>query len=172
MEMRPVESENPVLVAFKKITTQLEKLEERDLRAEERARNAYEREQKLIERQELLYRSEVALAKEVLSFKNSVGNIEVRMKDYLSNYFKDLPKHSLVIEEKRWSIEPNTQRSIYIFLFGMFMSGLLVYFASPYIDMVRLEYQSQRINELEAKLNYMEAKNPKTARSYEVERVR
>ncbi|MCU0326173.1 MAG: hypothetical protein MUF45_13105, partial [Spirosomaceae bacterium] len=76
---------------------------------------------------------------------------------------------SIVVEEQRFSIDSKTKNMFYIFLLGMFVSGLLVYFASPRVDVARLEYQSQRISALEAKLKYMEAKNPKTAKSYEAE---
>lgn len=163
------EEANPLLLAFKKINLSLEQLSERELRAEERERKAIEREQKLIERQESLYRSEVALAKEVSSFTNSVSSIELRMKSYLSDYFQNLPKQSIVVSEERWSIESKTKNMLYILLFGMLLSGLLVYFASPHVDVARLKYQSQRISELEAKLDYMEAKNPKTAKNYDAE---
>jgi hypothetical protein len=169
MESTP-EAENPLLIVFKKINIQLEQLAERELRAEERERKAQEREQKLIERQEALHKSEVALAQDVLKFKDSVEHIEVRMKTYLSDYFKHLPKQSIVVEEQRLSIDSNTQKSLYIFLFGMIISGLLVYFASPHVDVVRLEHQSQEIESLEAKLDYMIEKNPKTAKNYEAEK--
>jgi BioD-like phosphotransacetylase family protein len=49
MDTTPEEEANPVLLAFKKITTQLEKLDERDKRAEVREHEAQEREQALIE---------------------------------------------------------------------------------------------------------------------------
>ena len=160
---------NPVLLAFKKITTQLEQLAERERRAEERERKAQEREQKLIERQEIVYRAEIALAKEVLGFKDSVTNIEIRMKNYLSDYFKNLPETTVVVQEERWSIENNTKTTLYIILLGMLVSGLLVYFASPHVDTVRLDYQARKIEELEAKWDYMVEKNPKTAKSYEAE---
>lgn len=169
MDITPEEAANPVLLAFKKITIQLEQLAERERRAEERERKALEREQKLIESQEIVYRAEVALAQDVLGFKNSVANIEIRMKSYLSDYFKNLPKTTVVVQEERWSIESNTKTTLYVILFGMLASGLLVYFASPHVDTVRLDYQARKIEELEAKWDYMVEKNPKTAKNYEVE---
>ena len=49
MDTAPEEEANPVLLAFKKITTQLEQLDERERRAEEREREAQERAELLIE---------------------------------------------------------------------------------------------------------------------------
>jgi hypothetical protein len=169
METPPEEAANPVLLAFKKITTQLEQLEERERRAEERERHRQEREQRLIERQSKLHESINNILLKSSSFQRSVLDIETRIQTYLDDYFKHLPKESIVVEEQRFSIDSKTKNMFYIFLLGMFVSGLLVYFASPRVDVARLEYQSQRISALEAKLKYMEAKNPKTAKSYEAE---
>ena len=49
MDITPEEEANPVLLAFKKITTQLEQSDERERRAEEREREAQERAELLIE---------------------------------------------------------------------------------------------------------------------------
>lgn len=103
------------------------------------------------------------------NFQQNMDKVETRTKSYLSNYFKELPKNSTVVHRKEWSIERNTKVTLLVMLFLMLISGLFVYFASPQVDIIRMEYQAQKINELEAKLNYMEAKNPKTARSYEAE---
>lgn len=167
MEITPQEEANPVLLAFKKITTQLEKLAERERRVEEREGKAQEREQALIEQHNKVSMMMLKIVDKADNFQKNMVDVETRTKTYLSDYFKELPPTSIVVHEERWSIDSTTQRSFYIFLFGMLVSGLLVYFASPHVDVVRLEHQSQQIESLAAKLNYMIEKNPKTAKNYE-----
>lgn len=166
----PPEEGNPVLIAFKKIATQLEKLDERERRAEERERNSLEREQKLIERQSKLNEEMNNLVLKSGNFQRSIVDIETRTQRYLDDYFKVLPKKTIVVQEKRWSIESNTKVILFIMLLLVLTSSLFVYFSTPQIDIIRLEYQSQRIEQLEAKLDYMIKKNPKTAKNYEAEK--
>jgi hypothetical protein len=170
METTPEEEGNPVLVAFKKITTQLEQLEEREKRAEVREREAEEHAELLIEQHNKVSMMMLKIVEKADNFQQNMDKVETRTKSYLSNYFKELPKNATVVNRKEWSIERNTKVTLLVMLFLMLISGLFVYFASPQVDIIRMEYQAQKINELEAKLNYMEAKNPKTARNYEAEK--
>ena len=169
METTPEEEANPLLIAFKKINIQLEQLEEREKRAEARERKADEREQALIERQSKLNESMNNIVIKSGNFQRSIVDIETRTKTYLEGYFKALPKETVIVQKEEWSIESSTKFILIIMLLMVLTSGLFVYFASPQVDIVRLEYQAQQIKALENKLNYMVEKNPKTAKNYEQE---
>jgi hypothetical protein len=169
MDTTPEEETNPLVIAFKKITTQLELLDERERRAEARERHAQEREQALIERQSKLNQAMNNIVIKSENFHRSIVDVETRTKTYLADYFKALPSEAVIVTEKRWSVDVSVKQLVLLCVFMMLFSGLFVYFASPHVDTIRLDYQAEKIEELEAKLDYMVEKNPKTAKNYEAE---
>jgi len=76
MDTTPEEETNPVVIAFKKITTQLEKLDERDKRAEAREREAQEREQALIEQHNKVSLMMVKIVGKANDFQQNMDKVE------------------------------------------------------------------------------------------------
>ena len=162
--METPEEEDFLLEAFEQLNKQLSNLSEQEKRAVAREQVLAEKQRQFIEEhQKMLVQSN--------KFHSSVSEIETRMKTYLSNYFERLPKETTVITEKRFTIEQNTKYLLLLVFLVVLLSSVFVYFASPRVDLVRLEYQAQRIKELEDKLDYMERKNPKTSQNYEEEKA-
>jgi outer membrane murein-binding lipoprotein Lpp len=190
MDTIPPKEADPLLVAFKQLNTQLEQLGELNRRAEEREQKAIEREQKAIEREQRITKEQEQRAKERASIvlqnhqvivKNQKELLEVmpsyfirfydiraKTEKFLETYFADLPQKLILKNEH--SLDKATKKMVYMVLTGMLISGLLVYFASPHVDTVKLDYQANKIEELNAKLDYMIEKNPKTAKNYEEEK--
>ncbi|MDH4461999.1 MAG: hypothetical protein QE277_11275 [Flectobacillus sp.] len=162
--METPEEEDFLLEAFEQLNKQLSNLSEQEKRAVAREQVLAEKQRQFIEEhQKMLVQSN--------KFHSSVSEIETRMKTYLSSYFERLPRETTVITEKRFTIEQHTKYLLLLVFLVVLLSSVLVYFASPRVDVVRLEYQAQRIRELEDKLDYMERKNPKTSRNYEEEKA-
>ena len=86
MDTTPEEEVNPVLLAFKKITTQLEKLDERERRAEEREREAQERAELLIEQHNKVSMMMLKIVEKADNFQQNMVDVETRTKTYLSDY--------------------------------------------------------------------------------------
>jgi hypothetical protein len=166
MDTTPEEEADLVLLAFKNITTQLEKLDERDKRAEVREQQVMQRQQTIIEHQNKLNGVMLKIVEKADNFQQNMVDIETRTKSYLSDYFKDLPKKNLVVHEKRLSVDMSVKQLVFFSLFIILVSGLFVYFASPQVDILRLEYQDRRVQQLEQEVTNLktqleEAKSPK-----------
>ena len=191
MDTTPEEEEgNPLLVAFKKLNTQLEQLGELNRRAEEREQKAIEREERAEEREQRMIkeqeqkakvRASVVLENHQAIVKNQKELLDVmpsyflrfydiraKTEKFLETYFANLPQETILKNEH--SLDKATKKMAYAVVAGILIAGLLVYFASPHVDTVKLGYQANKIEELNAKLDYMVKKNPKTAKNYEDEK--
>ena len=192
MDTTPEEEQeaDSLLIAFKELNTRLEQLGELNRRAEEREQKAIEREQRAEEREQRMIKEQEQKAKAQASVvlenhqaivKNQKELLDVmpsyfirfyqvrtQTEQFLQTYFANLPSQTILTNEH--SLEKATKKMVYIVLVGMLISGLLVYFASPHVDTVKLDYQANKIEELNAKLDYMVEKNPKTAKNYEDEK--
>jgi hypothetical protein len=160
MDITPEEEANPVLLAFKKITTQLEKLDERERRAEERERKALEREQLLTEQHHKVSRMMVEIVGKANDFQQNMVDVETRTKSYLSGYFKELPKSSTVVQRKEWGFDVDTKFFFYITAFAMLFGAVGSYYFTSLSYIETVSTQRKLIREYEGNIEYLQSKIP------------
>ena len=131
--MEAPEEEDFLLEAFEQLNKQLSNLSEQEKRA-------VAREQVLADKQRQFIEEHQKMLAESNKFHSSVSEIETRMKTYLSNYFERLPRETTIITEKRFTIEQHTKYLLLLVFLVVLLSSVFVYFASPRVDVVRLEY--------------------------------
>ncbi len=163
MDTTPEEEANPVLLAFKKITFQLEKLDERERRAEERERKAQEREQALIERQSKLNEAMNSIIIKSGNFHRSIVDIETRTKTYLSDYFEKLPKNVTIVQRKEWGFNPDAKSLLFIIAIAMAVATWGGYYFTSKSNEETISYQTKLIREYEGDIEYLKSKIPVSA---------
>lgn len=160
MNPTPEEEANPVLLAFKKITTQLEKLDERDKRAEVREREAQERQELLIEQHNKVSVMMVKIVEKANDFQQNMDKVETRTKSYLSGYFKELPKSATVVHRKEWGFDPDAKTLFFIIAFATLFAALGSYYFTGKSYEETISYQSKLIKEYEGHIEYLKSKIP------------
>ena len=160
MNPTPEEEANPVLLAFKKITTQLEKLDERDKRAEVREREAQERQELLIEQHNKVSVMMVKIVEKANDFQQNMDKVETRTKSYLSGYFKELPKSATVVHRKEWGFDPDAKTLFFIIAFATLFAALGSYYFTGKSYEETISYQSKLIKEYEGHIEYLNSKIP------------
>ena len=160
MDTTPEEEANPVLLAFKKITTQLEKLDERELRAEERERKAHQREQALIEQQNKVNVMIVKIVEKANDFQKNMTDTETRTKAYLSNYFEKLPKNVTIVQRKEWGFDPDAKSILFIIAISMAIAAWGSYYFTSKSNEETISYQTKLLKEYEGNIEYLKSKIP------------
>ena len=160
MNPTPEEEANPVLLAFKKITTQLEKLDERDKRAEVREREAQERQELLIEQHNKVSVMMVKIVEKANDFQQNMDKVETRTKSYLSGYFKELPKSATVVHRNEWGFDPDAKTLFFIIAFATLFAALGSYYFTGKSYEETISYQSKLIKEYEGHIEYLKSKIP------------
>ena len=160
MDTTPEEEANPVLLAFKKITTQLEKLDERERRAEEREREAQERAELLIEQHNKVSMMMLKIVEKADNFQQNMVDVETRTKTYLSDYFKELPKSSTVVHRKEWGFDLDTKLFFYITAFAMLFGAVGSYYFTSLSYIETVSTQRKLIREYEGNIEYLQSKIP------------
>jgi hypothetical protein len=160
MDITPEEEANPVLLAFKKITTQLEKLDERDKRAEEREREAQERQELLIEQHNKVSVMMLKIVEKANDFQQNIDKVETRTKSYLSGYFKELPKSATVVHRKEWGFDPDAKTLFFIIAFATLFAALGSYYFTGKSYEETISYQTKLLKEYEGDIEYLKSKIP------------
>ncbi|MCU0471188.1 MAG: hypothetical protein MUF58_21625, partial [Arcicella sp.] len=145
---------------FKKITTQLEQLEERERRAEERERHRQEREQRLMEQQHKLNGAMLKIVDRADNFQQSMVDVEARTKSHLSDYFKDLPKSVTVVQKKEFVFDPSSKFLLSITIVLMLIAGFVGYYFTNQAHKETISYQRKLIREYEGNIEYLQSKIP------------
>jgi hypothetical protein len=156
----PEEEANPLVIAFNKITTQLELLDERDKRAEVREREAQEREQALIEQHNKVSLMMVKIVGKANDFQQNMDKVETRTKSYLSGYFKELPKSSTVVHRKEWGFDPDAKTLFFIIAFATIFAALGSYYFTSLSYIETVSTQRKLIKEYEGDIEYLKSKIP------------
>jgi hypothetical protein len=160
MDTTPEEEANPVLLAFKKITTQLEQLDEREQRAEVREREAEERAELLIEQHNKVSMMMLKIVEKADNFQQNMDHVETRTKSYLSGYFKELPKSSTVVHRKEWGFDLDTKLFFYCTAFAMLFGALGSYYFTSLSYIETVSTQRKLIREYEGDIEYLKSKIP------------
>lgn len=160
MDTTPEEEANPVLLAFKKITTQLEKLDERDKRAEVREREAQERQELLIEQHNKVNMMMLKIVEKANYFQQNIDKVETRTKSYLSDYFKELPKSATVVHRKEWGFDLDTKLFFYCTAFAMLFGAVGSYYFTSLSYIETVSNQRKLIREYEGDIEYLKSKIP------------
>ena len=160
MDTTPEEEANPVLLAFKKITIQLEQLDERDKRAEVRERKAQEREQVLIERQNKLNEAMNNIVIKSGNFHRSIVDVETRTKTYLEGYFKELPKSVTVVDKKQWSFDADAKTLFFIIAFATLFAAVGSYYFTRLSYIETVSNQRKLIKAYESDIEDLKSKIP------------
>ena len=160
MNPTPEEEANPVLLAFKKITTQLERLDERDKRAEAREHEAQERVELLIEQHNKVSMMMLKIVEKADNFQQNMDKIETRTKSYLSGYFKELPKNVAIVHRKEWGFDPDAKTLFFIIAFATLFAALGSYYFTGKSYEETISYQSKLIKEYEGHIEYLKSKIP------------
>ena len=160
MDTTPEEEVNPVLLAFKKITIQLEKLDERDKRAEVWEHEAQERQELLIEQHNKVSVMMLKIVEKANDFQQNIDKVETRTKSYLSGYFKELPKSATVVHRKEWGFDPDAKTLFFIIAFAMLFAALGSYYFTGKSYEETISYQSKLIKEYEGHIEYLKSKIP------------
>ena len=160
MDITPEEEANPVLLAFKKITTQLEQLDERERRAEEREREAQERAELLIEQHNKVSVMMVKIVEKANSFQKNMTDTETRTKAYLSDYFKDLPKNVAIVHRTEWGFDPDAKSLIFIIAIAVAIATWGGYYFTSKSNEETISYQTKLLKEYEGNIEYLKSKIP------------
>ena len=160
MDVTPEEEANPVLLAFKKITTQLEQLDERERRAEERERKAQEREQALIEQHNKVSMMMVKIVEKASNFQKNMTDTETRTKAYLSDYFEKLPKNVTIVQRKEWGFDPDAKSILSIIAISMAIAAWGSYYFTSKSNEETIGYQTKLLKEYEVNIEYLKSKIP------------
>jgi hypothetical protein len=162
MDTTPEEEEeaNSLVIAFKKLNTQLVLLDERDRRAEAREREAQEREQTLIERQSKLNEAMNNIVIKSGNFHRSIVDVETRTKTYLEGYFKELPKSATVVQRKEWGFDSDAKTLFFIIAFATLFAAVGSYYFTSLSYIETVSNQRKLIREYEGNIEYLKSKIP------------
>lgn len=160
MDTTPEEEANPVLLAFKKIATQLEKLDERERRAEERERNAQKREQALIEQHNKVSVMMVKIVEKANSFQKNMTDTETRTKVFLSDYFEKLPKNVTIVQRTEWGFDPDAKSLLFIIVISMAIATWGGYYFTSRSNEETISYQTKLLKEYEGNIEYLKSRIP------------
>lgn len=160
MDTTPEEEANPVLVAFKQLNTQLEKLDEFNRRAIEREQQVLQEQQAMMERQNKLNNVMLRILEKADNFQQNMVDVETRTKSYLSGYFKELPKSSTVVQRKEWGFDLDTKLFFYCTAFAMLFGALGSYYFTSLSYIETVSTQRKLIREYEGNIEYLQSKIP------------
>jgi hypothetical protein len=160
MDTTPEEEANPVLVAFKQLNTQLEKLDEFNRRAIEREQQVLQEQQAMMERQNKLNNVMLKILEKADNFQQNMVDVETRTKSYLSGYFKELPKSSTVVQRKEWGFDLDTKFFFYCTAFAMLFGAVGSYYFTSLSYIETVSTQRKLIREYEGNIEYLKSKIP------------
>jgi hypothetical protein len=160
MDTTPEEEANPVLVAFKQLNTQLEKLGDFNRRAIEREQQVMQRQQEISEHQNKLNGVMLRILEKADNFQQNMDNVETRTKSYLSNYFKELPKSATVVHRKEWGFDLDTKLFFYCTAFAMLFGAVGSYYFTSLSYIETVSNQRKLIREYEGNIEYLKSKIP------------
>ena len=160
MDTIPEEEANPVLLAFKQLNTQLEKLDEFNRRAIEREQQVLQEQQAMMERQNKLNNVMLRILEKADNFQQNMVDVETRTKSYLSGYFKELPKSSTVVHRKEWGFDPDAKTLFFIIAFATIFAALGSYYFTSLSYIETVSNQRKLIREYEGNIEYLQSKIP------------
>ena len=160
MDTIPEEEANPVLLAFKQLNTQLEKLDEFNRRAIEREQQVLQEQQAMMERQNKLNNVMLRILEKADNFQQNMVDVETRTKSYLSGYFKELPKSSTVVHRKEWGFDPDAKTLFFIIAFATIFAALGSYYFTSLSYIETVSTQRKLIKEYEGDIEYLKSKIP------------
>lgn len=160
MDTTPQEEANPVLVAFKQLNTQLEKLDEFNRRAIEREQQVLQEQQAMMERQNKLNNAMLKILEKADNFQQNMVDVETRTKSYLSGYFKELPKSATVVQRKEWGFDSDAKTLFFIIAFATIFAALGSYYFTSLSYIETVSTQRKLIKEYEGDIEYLRSKIP------------
>ena len=160
MDTTPEEEANPVLLAFKQLNTQLEKLDEFNRRAIEREQQVLQEQQAMMERQNKLNNVMLRILEKADNFQQNMVDVETRTKSYLSGYFKELPKSSTVVQRKEWGFDSDAKTLFFIIAFATIFAALGSYYFTSLSYIETVSNQRKLIREYEGNIEYLQSKIP------------
>ena len=160
MDTIPEEEANPVLLAFKQLNTQLEKLDEFNRRAIEREQQVLQEQQAMMERQNKLNNVMLRILEKANDFQQNMVDVETRTKSYLSGYFKELPKSLTVVQRKEWGFDSDAKTLFFIIAFATLFAAVGSYYFTSLSYIETVSNQRKLIREYEGNIEYLQSKIP------------